>query len=255
MCNKVSSCGPNGEYDKIIKACKCRSGWTGSDCSKDTTPITLTRSSFIEYQSSAAIEYFHTEIQLRFRTRYDGELVRVSYGDDQEEFEVLEVSEGILGYRYKIDYEEERDIALKYVYVDDGEWHTARLTRYGSAVILSIDGGEGRRYNQLFSSNNYQKVGSVKSSVVHVGGNMKKGRYGSFKIKSDFRGCMDDIQLNKQPLSYLPSQLTNSNTTETYQPVAHQNIREGCHSNNPCNRVTCPHSYMCVDLWWEYECR
>merc|ERR1719370_603555 len=72
MCNKVSSCGPNGEYDKIIKACKCRSGWTGSDCSKDTTPITLTRSSFIEYQSSTAIEYFHTEIQLRFRTRYDG---------------------------------------------------------------------------------------------------------------------------------------------------------------------------------------
>lgn len=36
---------------------------------------------------------------------------------------------------------------LSAIDVNDGQWHTIRVSRYGSAVILDLDGGEGRRYN------------------------------------------------------------------------------------------------------------
>ena len=40
--------------------------------------------------------------------------------------------------------------------MDDGQWHTAKVSRYGSAAILTLDGGEGRRYNDTFVFQGHQ---------------------------------------------------------------------------------------------------
>ena len=48
------------------------------------------------------------------------------------------------------------EIWLAAIYVDDGQWHTAKVRRYGSAAILTLDGGEGRRYNDSFIFKGHQ---------------------------------------------------------------------------------------------------
>ena len=254
LCNDGSGCGPHGDCDLNTSTCSCISGWTGQDCSVQTIPATFTKNSFIKYQSSSEVDYFNTEIQMRFRTRYDGELIRVAYGDTEKGFEVLEVDKGLLKYMYKPEFGEERDVIIYNVYVDDGEWHMAKMTRYMSMITLSLDDGEGRRYNQTFQSPGYHNRDFGKPSNVYVGGKQEFNRLGFTTVISDFRGCMDGIQLNRQPLPYLPSKIMKSNKTNQYEAVAHQNVEENCFSNNPCRHVRCPNPYICTDLWWEYKC-
>ena len=63
------------------------------------------------------------------------------------EYGILEIASSRLKFRYNLNSlrTEEKEIWLTSLYVDDGQWHVARVTRYGSAAILTLDGGEGRR--------------------------------------------------------------------------------------------------------------
>ena len=77
------------------------------------------------------------------------------------EYGILEIQESKLRFRYNLNSlrTEEKEIWLSAIYVDDGQWHTAKVQRYGSAAILTLDGGEGRRYNDSFLFQGHQ-VGS-----------------------------------------------------------------------------------------------
>ena len=68
------------------------------------------------------------------------------------EYGILEIQDSQLRFRYNLNSlrTEEKEIWLTAVLVDDGQWHTVKVSRYGSAAILTIDGGEGRRYNDSF---------------------------------------------------------------------------------------------------------
>ena len=48
-------------------------------------------------------------------------------------------------YNLNIIRTEEHELTLSSVSVNDGQWHVVRVTRHGSAAILRMDGGEGRR--------------------------------------------------------------------------------------------------------------
>ena len=39
---------------------------------------------------------------------------------------------------------DDRVLALPYVNVSDGLWHTARMRRWGNQAVLQLDGGDGR---------------------------------------------------------------------------------------------------------------
>ena len=39
---------------------------------------------------------------------------------------------------------DDRTLALPFVNVSDGLWHTARMQRWGNQAILQLDGGDGR---------------------------------------------------------------------------------------------------------------
>jgi hypothetical protein len=47
---------------------------------------------------------------------------------------------------------------LSAIFVDDGQWHTVKVQRYGSVAILTLDGGEGRRYNDSFVFSGHQMM-------------------------------------------------------------------------------------------------
>jgi len=65
---------------------------------------------------------------------------------------------------------EEKMLWLTYVPVDDGQWHTAKVSRYGSTAILELDGGEGKKYNETFRFEGHQWMQVDKQEGVYAGG-------------------------------------------------------------------------------------
>ena len=86
------------------------------------------------------------------------------------EYGILEIQDSRLRFRYNLNSlrTEEKEIWLSAIYVDDGQWHTAKVSRYGSAAILTLDGGEGRRYNDTFVFKGHQvrSAGSFNPGVT-----------------------------------------------------------------------------------------
>ena len=111
--------------------CECNPGWTGQDCSHETMPSTFEPQSYVKYALSFEPNRFITEIQLRFRTREEhGELFRVS-DQHNREYGILEIQDSRLRFRYNLNSlrTEEREIWLSAIWVDDGQWHTAKVQR------------------------------------------------------------------------------------------------------------------------------
>ena len=258
VCNNQyenSRCGEHGRCVGSLRAptCDCNPGWTGPFCTLETMPSTFNQQSYVKYALSFEPDRFTTEIQLRFRTREEqGELFRVS-DQHNREYGILEITSSRLRFRYNLNSlrTEEKEIWLTSMYVDDGQWHNVRVSRYGSAAILTLDGGEGRRYNDSFLFTGHQMMAVDKQEGVYAGGKAEYTGVRTFEVYSDFsKGCMDDIRLEGKPLP-LPPQL---NGTQWGQATMARNLQRNCPSNNPCANVICPSPFVCVDLWMEYEC-
>eukprot|EP00095_Tigriopus_kingsejongensis_P004384 maker-scaffold1072_size64607-snap-gene-0.18 protein:Tk04384 transcript:maker-scaffold1072_size64607-snap-gene-0.18-mRNA-1 annotation:"GK18219" len=250
-----SRCGEQGRCVGSLRqpTCECNPGWTGQDCSHETMPSTFDPQSYVKYALSFEPDRFTTEIQLRFRTREEhGELFRVS-DQHNREYGILEIQDSKLRFRYNLNSlrTEEKEIWLSAIYVDDGQWHTAQVARYGSAAILTVDGGEGRRYNDSFTFEGHQMMTVDKQEGVYAGGKAEYTGVRTFEVYSDYsKGCMDDIRLEGKHLPLPPA----LNGTQWGQATMARNLQRNCPSNNPCANVICPNPFVCVDLWMEYEC-
>lgn len=109
--------------------------------------------------------------------------------------------------------------------------------RYGSAAILTLDGGEGRRYNDSFLFTGHQMMTVDKQEGVYAGGKAEYTGVRTFEVYSDFsKGCMDDIRLEGKHLPLPPA----LNGTQWGQATMARNLQRNCPSNNPCANVICP---------------
>lgn len=80
-----------------------------------------------------------------------------------------------------------KDIWLSAVAVDDGQWHVARVSRYGSAATLELDGGEGRRYNETFEFVGHQWLLVDKQEGVFAGGKAEYTGVRTFEVYADYQ--------------------------------------------------------------------
>lgn len=169
--------------------CECRPGWTGASCSTPTIPTSFKPQSYVKYALSFEPDRFSTQIQLRFRTREEhGELFRVA-DQHSREYAILEIKDKRLHFRYNLNSlrTEERDIWLSAVEVDDGQWHVARVSRYGSAAMLELDGGEGRRYNESFKFAGHHWLVVDKQEGVYAGGKAEYTGVRTFEVYADYQ--------------------------------------------------------------------
>ena len=170
---------------------------------------------------------------------------------------------------------DERDLWLTSITVNDGQWHTVRVNRYGSSAVLELDGGEGRRYNETFQFEGHQWMQVDKQEGVYAGGKAEYTGVRSYEVYGDYQkgaesgirnffvrkleidnfvprtGCLDDIRLESKPLPLPPA----LNGTQWGQATTSHGVRRNCPSNNPCANVICPPPFECNDLWMDYECR
>ncbi|XP_061942776.1 neural-cadherin isoform X4 [Apis cerana] len=233
--------------------CQCNPGWTGPGCMTPTIPTTFKPQSYVKYALSFEPDKYSTQVQLRFRTReVHGELFRVS-DQHNREYAILEIKDSRLHFRYNLNSlrTEERDIWLTAIAVDDGQWHTVRVSRYGSAATLELDGGEGRRFNETFSFEGHQWLLVDKQEGVFAGGKAEYTGVRTFEVYADYqKGCLDDIRLEGKHLPLPPAM----NGTQWGQATMARNLERNCPSNKPCANVICPEPFECIDLWNEYDC-
>ena len=177
--------------------CECHPGWSGPFCNVATVPTTFKAQSYVKYALSFEPNRYSTNLQMRFRTRERfGEIFRMS-DQQNREYGILEIYEAKLRFRYSLNAAqiEEQQIGLTTVHVDDGQWHFVQMNRYGSAVILEIDGGEGKNYNESFTFEGHQWLSIDKQEGVYAGGKPEFTGIKTFEVNSDYQNsCIDDIR-------------------------------------------------------------
>jgi len=258
VCSGADLTSRCGEHGKCVGSmtrpeCRCDPGWSGPGCAIPTIPATFKPESYVKYALSFSPHQFRTEVQLRFRTREQhGELFRVS-DQHNREWCILEISDARLRFRYNLNIlrTEEHELTLSAVPVNDGQWHVVRVTRHGSAAILSMDGGEGRRFNESIHFTGHQLLSVDKQEGVYAGGKAEYTGVRTFEVYSDYKnGCLDDIRLEGRQLPLPPAM----NGTQWGQATMNRNLKMDCASDDPCANVICPTPFSCIDMWMKYDC-
>ncbi|XP_049789535.1 neural-cadherin-like [Schistocerca nitens] len=255
-CSTVNCSGHGvcqADFTERAPWCLCDAGWSGPSCSSPTQPVTFLPHSYIKFALSFEIGYFTTLMQLRFRTEEkDGELFRLA--DQQSlEYAVLEINNGNLYFRYNLNRMniEEKYICLCYISVDDGYWHTAKVSRYGSLSILELDDGEFLRRNQTSLFEGHQWLVIDKQEGAHAGGKAEHTGINTLEIYADYRnGCLDDIRLDGRPLPLPPV----ANVTQWGQATVALNLEFGCSFPSDCNSIICTEPVKCNDKLRQHKC-
>lgn len=168
--------------------CHCKPGWYGSKCDKKTQSKLFQQSSYIKYALSFDPDSYKTDIQLKFRTRSKhGELFRVGSKHGRE-YCILEIKDKKIRFRFNLNSlrTEERELTLPYVTVSDGQWHTVQVLRYGSTASISLDGGGGRRYNEINDYTGLHQLMTVEKQNVIAGGDVQYVAPGQTLVDNDF---------------------------------------------------------------------
>nr|XP_046911229.1 neural-cadherin-like isoform X3 [Dermatophagoides farinae] len=229
--------------------CLCEPGWTGPNCDRETMSKMFQTNSYIKYAISFDPDPYRNEIQLQFRTRQkNGELFRVA-SKHYREYWILEIKDKKLRFRFNLNNLEERELWLPFVSVSDGQWHTVKVQRYGSTASIVLDGGGGRRSNEITEYEGLHQLLLVDKQNVMAGGFAQIVGPSQYIVDFDYvEGCMADIRLDGR-------QLPMENGSENAFVVEARNIITGCPSNNPCEGIHCNHPFECIDLWNLHECR
>lgn len=255
MSNSITrNCGPEGtcigSYTKAY--CQCKPGWSGARCNKRTQSKMFLQSSYNKYALSFAPNTYRNEIQVMFRTREKGgELIR-AMGSRSREHLVLEIKDKHLRFRYKLSSlkaSEERILTLPNVVVSDGQWHTVLVKRYGSLATISLDGGSGKRYNEIMEfGDRAPQLIQIDKQNFYAGGEVQFVGPGITIVENDFQeGCMNDIRFDQKSIPM-------ENGSENAAVVEWRNLVDGCPSNNPCHGRQCSRPFVCKDLWRSYQC-
>lgn len=170
--------------------CICKPGWHGGRCDKETQSKMFQQSSYIKYALSFDPDPYRTDVQLMFRTRNKhGELFRVASKHGRE-YSILEIKDKKLRFRFNLNNlksSEERELWLPYVTVSDGHWHTVQVLRYGSTAAISLDGGGGRRYNEINEYLGMHQLMTVEKQNVVAGGDVQYVGPGVTVVDNDFQ--------------------------------------------------------------------
>ncbi|GAB6020929.1 hypothetical protein CHUAL_003573 [Chamberlinius hualienensis] len=221
--------------------CECLPGYVGDRCDQETPAVAMLFDSFINYDVKFDPNPFKSEVMLQFRTDVaHGELFRTN-GKDLKEFLVLEIYRGYLLYRYNLHNggREEGHLWLDSVAVNDGLWHNVILSRFGSVASISLDGGEGRRYNETLTFEGLHQMIEIQKNGIFAG-----GFWDGTRVLNDFRNsCMSDIRfdLKVRQLPLPPISVTNA-----LADAGSQNVDGVCPLEDYCFDSPCPEDMTCV---------
>lgn len=240
-----------GSYKNAF--CSCDPGWTGVRCDIETQVKMFQQSSFMRYALSFDPNPYITDLQLRFRTRQkNGELIRIT-GKNTREYCVLEIKDKRLKFRYHLNQVhsiKEFELSLPEYIVNDGLWHTVRVVRHGSTATIEVDGGGGKKFNEITDFADLHQLLVVSKQGIIVGGDVNHMGPAAYYVENGLHdSCVTDIRIDQR---HLPME----NGSENAAVTESRNVIEGCVSTNSCakGQNSCSPPFVCTDLWNYHEC-
>ncbi|XP_069195696.1 putative neural-cadherin 2 [Procambarus clarkii] len=231
--------------------CECLPGWAGPGCATPTTPTTFLHNSYVKLTLFFTPLGYTTTISLRFRTRRrGGELVVVTSQHGRDMWAV-EMVGGRVCVVLRLHPRPTTSLCLSRAALADGRWHSLLAARYGSAVFLTADDGDGDLYNASVVLEGRQLLQVDGQEGVHVGGTPEYAGVNVFSIHRDYHnGCMDDLRISGRRIPLPPA----INSTAWGQVSVFQGVEQGCGGPPACANVSCRPPLSCVDTWRSYHC-
>ncbi|XP_062437636.1 protein crumbs homolog 1 [Rhea pennata] len=104
---------------------------------------------------------------------------------------------------------------------------------------------------ELFQSSQYLGVISTpvltiqREDILYIGGLPESG-----ETDRNFKGCIQDVRLNNQPLEFFP-------ITNPLNPLVNRtliNVTKGCAGDNLCKSNPCHNGGVCYSIWDDFTC-
>ncbi|NXX93749.1 CRUM1 protein, partial [Centropus bengalensis] len=119
-------------------------------------------------------------------------------------------------------------------------------------VDLSFQGGTVGAHH----SDTYLELGQLVATPlragyeVYIGGHpsaASAGMWGGY-----FKGCLQDVQLNNHHIQFFPAE--NSSLPQELNGTQHENLVNGCISDNTCKSEPCQNGGSCIVTWNDFHC-
>ncbi|NWR74776.1 CRUM1 protein, partial [Centropus unirufus] len=119
-------------------------------------------------------------------------------------------------------------------------------------VDLSFQGGTVGAHH----SDTYLELGQLIATPlragyeVYIGGHpsaASAGMWGGY-----FKGCLQDVQLNNHHIQFFPAE--NSSLPQELNGTQHENLVNGCISDNTCKSEPCQNGGSCIVTWNDFHC-
>ncbi|XP_069186499.1 putative neural-cadherin 2 [Procambarus clarkii] len=231
--------------------CECLPGWAGPGCATPTTPTTFLHNSYVKLALSFTPLGYTTTISLRFRTRRRGGELVVMTSQHGRDMWAVEMVGGRVCVVLRLHPRPTTSLCLSRAALADGRWHSLLAARYGSAVFLTADDGDGDLYNASVVLEGRQLLQVDGQEGVHVGGTPEYAGVTVFSIHRDYHnGCMDDLRISGRRIPLPPA----INSTAWGQVSVFQGVEQGCGGPLACANVSCRPPLSCVDTWRSYHC-
>jgi hypothetical protein len=82
-----------------------------------------------------------------------------------------------LEFQYNLGNLGDKELTLHFVNASNGEWHTVYMERYGKAVTLKMDVGEGRFYNHTSGDTHGHQITRLEGTVLGGADYYKDSKY------------------------------------------------------------------------------
>ncbi|XP_069195841.1 putative neural-cadherin 2 [Procambarus clarkii] len=245
----ISLCRCQGSPGSL--RCECLPGWAGPGCATPTTPTTFLHNSYVKLTLSFTPLGYTTTISLRFRTRRRGGELVVMTSQHGRDMWAVEMVGGRVCVVLRLHPRPTTSLCLSRAALADGRWHSLLAARYGSAVFLTADDGDGDLYNASVVLEGRQLLQVDGQEGVHVGGTPEYAGVTVFSIHRDYyNGCMDDLRISGRRIPLPPT----VNSTAWGQASVFQGVEQGCSGPPACANVSCRPPLSCVDTWRSYHC-
>ncbi|XP_061164593.1 protein crumbs-like isoform X2 [Saccostrea echinata] len=257
VCKNGATCVPylKSELPSVQEDfyCKCAPGFTGKECTIETTFSFNGHSSSVE---RILDQIGNITVEFSFRTTLSNAILIMWSGEyySTKIFLHIEIFEGLIYMGY-IPY----GTAITSAYlpipvkVNDGNWHSISLYQL-NATDTDDKGQISFRLNSPHCVNNltlcekvvyYRHVAnSFPRKELFFGNTGHVTRTSNTKSQVAFKGCMQDMTVND---NVVLDEQNDSNYA--------LNLRQGCDRKVQCKSDTCSNRGTCTDLWDDFFCK
>ncbi|XP_007233291.3 protein crumbs homolog 1 [Astyanax mexicanus] len=219
--------------------CKCQRPYKGQNCADEYTPARFGQEGSLSYavfNVSDEPDPSIITLSMFLRTRQELGLLLLVTNSTSSQYLSVWLERG----RIKAQFGSSQIIESKNI-VSDGESHFVSVAiEQGQMMLLESDLVSGPVP--------VDSVDMQAGDKVYVAGVRDRSSLNVFG--GHFKGCIQDLRLNDEPLLFFPSNVP----VKSSEPELLVNVIEGCIGDDYCTKNPCENGGMCFSMWDDFTC-